>query len=235
MIRACSEAEVPVVESIINEAARAYQGVIPADCWQEPYMPRAELLAEIASGVRFWGWDDSGALIGVMGIQKVHDATLIRHAYVRAAHQSRGIGGALLDALVGQSTGKLLVGTWAAAKWAIRFYQQRGFQLVQSEEKDRLLSTYWNISQRQRQTSVVLMYAGAQHGEGAREVGKAKMKKAGANEKADDTCNQMARRHSGRGQLQCVFRRRIQGDRFRPSTKPRRVSEFYSDAVRRAL
>jgi GNAT superfamily N-acetyltransferase len=163
MIRPCSEAEIPLVESIINESARAYEGVIPADCWQQPYMPRAELLAEIAAGVRFWGWDDSGVLIGVMGIQKVQDATLIRHAYVLSAHRNRGIGGALLDVLVRKSSGKLLVGTWAAAEWAIRFYQQRGFRLVSTEEKDRLLSTYWKISRRQQQTSVVLIYAGEPH------------------------------------------------------------------------
>jgi GNAT superfamily N-acetyltransferase len=163
MIRSCSKAEVPFIEVIINEAARAYQGVIPADCWHEPYMPRAELLAEISAGVQFWGWDDAGALIGVMGIQKVRDATLIRHAYVLSAHQGRGIGGALLAALVRRSSGKLLVGTWAAAEWAIRFYQRHGFRLLPSEEKDRLIGTYWKISQRQRETSVALMYAGEQH------------------------------------------------------------------------
>ena len=164
MIRPCSEAEVPFIETIINEAARAYQGVIPADCWHEPYMPRAELLGEIAAGVQFWGWDDSGAPIGVMGIQKVRDATLIRHAYVRSAHQNRGIGSALLAALVRQSSDRLLVGTWAAAEWAIRFYQRHGFRLVPTEEKDRLLSTYWKISQRQGETSVVLVYAEQQRG-----------------------------------------------------------------------
>jgi GNAT superfamily N-acetyltransferase len=160
MVRPCSEAEVPFIEVIINEAARAYEGVIPPDCWHEPYMPRTELLAEIDAGVQFWGWDDAGALIGVMGIQKVDDATLIRHAYVLSDHQSRGIGGALLAALVRQSSGKLLVGTWAAAEWAIRFYQRHGFRLVPTEEKNRLLSTYWRISQRQRETSVALIYAG---------------------------------------------------------------------------
>jgi len=164
MIRPCREAEVPFIEAIINEAARAYQGVIPADCWHEPYMARAELLGEIAAGVQFWGWDDSGAPIGVMGIQKVRDATLIRHAYVRSAHQNRGIGSALLAALVKQSSDRLLVGTWAAAEWAIRFYQRHGFRLVPTEEKDRLLSTYWKISQRQGETSVVLVYAEQQRG-----------------------------------------------------------------------
>ena len=160
MIRRCRDAEVEFIEGIINQAARAYEGVIPADCWHEPYMKRAELLTEIAAGVEFWGWEDSGTLIGVMGIQKVHDATLIRHAYVLASHQSRGIGGALLATLVRQSSGKLLVGTWAAAHWAIRFYQRHGFRLVSAEDKDNLLITYWKISPRQRETSVALMYAG---------------------------------------------------------------------------
>ena len=162
MIRPCSEAEVPFIEAIINESARAYEGVIPADCWHEPYMPRADLMKEIADGVQFWGWYDSGTLFGVMGVQKVCDATLIRHAYVRSDHQSRGVGSVLLAALVRQSSGQLLVGTWAAAEWAIRFYQRHGFRLVPTEEKDRLLGTYWKISQRQGETSVVLVYADGQ-------------------------------------------------------------------------
>jgi GNAT superfamily N-acetyltransferase len=164
MIWPCTDKDVPRIEAIINEAARAYQGVIPADCWHEPYMPRTKLLAEIAAGVQFCGWEDSRALLGVMGVQKVRDATLIRHAYVLSAHQGRGIGGALLATLVRQSSGQLLVGTWAAAEWAIRFYQRHGFRLVPAEEKDRLLTAYWKISQRQRETSVVLMYA-AEHPE----------------------------------------------------------------------
>lgn len=160
MIRPCTDSDVPVIEAIINDAARRYRGAIPDDSWHEPYMPERELLAEISAGVRFWGWqEDSGPLIGVMGIQQVRDATLIRHAYVLPGHQSRGIGGALLSTLISQSSGQLLVGTWAAAKWAIRFYQRHGFHLVSTEEKDRLLSTYWKISRRQRETSVVLTYA----------------------------------------------------------------------------
>jgi len=160
MIRPCSHADVPFIEAIINEAAQAYHGIIPADCWHEPYMSRSELLAEIADGVQFWGFEDSGSLIGVMGIQKVCDATLIRHAYVLSAHQGRGIGAALLAALIKQSSSQLLVGTWAAAVWAIRFYERHGFRLVSLEEKDQLLTTYWKISQRQRETSVVLTYSG---------------------------------------------------------------------------
>ena len=159
MIRACTQNDVPTIDAIINDVATAYRGVIPADCWHEPYMKRSELLAEIASGVQFHGWQDEGSLAGVMGLQLVRDATLIRHAYVRASHQSRGVGSALLTHLAGQTTGPLLVGTWAAATWAIRFYERHGFRLVSSAEKDRLLTTYWNIPARQRQTSVVLTLA----------------------------------------------------------------------------
>ena len=157
MIRRCTESDVPAMDAIINEAAGAYRGIIPADCWHEPYMERAHLVGEIAAGVEFWGWDDADALAGVMGLQRVRDVTLIRHAYVRPSHQSRGVGGALLTQLAAQTDGPLLVGTWASAEWAIRFYERHGFRLVDAEEKDRLLSTYWNISQRQRETSVVLV------------------------------------------------------------------------------
>jgi 5-methylthioadenosine/S-adenosylhomocysteine deaminase len=156
MIRQCTDADVPAIEAIINDAAQVYRGVIPSDCWHEPYMSRADLIAEIADGVSFWGWDDSGELGGVMGLQRVSDVTLIRHAYVRPTHQGRGVGGALLTALRERSSGRLLVGTWAAARWAIRFYEDHGFRLVSSDEKDGLLRTYWNIPARQRETSVVL-------------------------------------------------------------------------------
>ena len=160
-IRRCRDTDVPEMDAIINEAAEAYRGVIPHDCWHEPYMSRQELLAEIGAGVEFWGWEESGALLAIMGLQQVRDATLIRHAYVRRAHQGRGLGAALLSSLAERATGPLLVGTWADAEWAIRFYQRRGFQMVSPDEKDRLLQTYWTISPRQRETSVVLSYAGA--------------------------------------------------------------------------
>ena len=156
MIRPCTTADIPAIDSIINEAAEKYRGVIPADCWHEPYMSRHELESEIAAGVRFSGWEAAGVLVGVMGVQQVKDATLIRHAYVRTAQQGRGIGGKLLNELAGRVTGPLLIGTWADASWAIRFYQGHGFQLLPAEEKNRLLGIYWTIPDRQRDTSVVL-------------------------------------------------------------------------------
>jgi GNAT superfamily N-acetyltransferase len=157
MIRRCTAADLATIDSIINEAAEKYRGVIPADCWHEPYMSRAELEGEIAAGVNFSGWEEGGELMGVMGVQRVKDATLIRHAYVRTVQQGKGIGGRLLKAFSTQAAGTLLIGTWADASWAIRFYQGHGFRLVPQEEKNRLLNTYWNISPRQRDTSVVLV------------------------------------------------------------------------------
>ncbi len=159
MIRACTDADLPTIHAIINDAAEAYRGVIPADCWHEPYMSRTHLLGEITAGVEFSGWQERGELIGVMGVQNVRDVTLIRHAYVRPSHQGRGIGAALLKTLGSQVEGPLLIGTWAAAAWAIRFYERHGFRLVANEERDRLLETYWKISPRQRETSVVLARA----------------------------------------------------------------------------
>ena len=159
MIKRCTEADADAIHAIINDAADAYRGVIPADCWHEPYMTREHLSHELDSGVEFSGWFDSETLVGVMGLQKVRDATLIRHAYVRPSHQSKGIGGTLLDALAARVDGPLLVGTWADAAWAIRFYERHGFALVSSDEKDRLLDIYWTISPRQRDTSVVLTRA----------------------------------------------------------------------------
>ena len=157
MIRRYTDADVTAIESIINEAAQAYRGVIPDDRWHEPYMPAAALAAEIAAGVEFWCSEDAGEIGGVMGIQAVRGVPLIRHAYVRTASQGKGIGGALLDFLVGRTRTPLLVGTWADAVWAIRFYQAHGFALVSPAEKDRLLATYWNIPERQTETSVVLV------------------------------------------------------------------------------
>lgn len=157
MIAACSAADVPAIHEIVNQAAAAYRGVIPADCWHEPYMAREELQSEIAAGVEFSGCWDDGTLVGVMGIQPVADVTLIRHAYVRPEHQRRGIGGALLRELMGRANDRrLLVGTWADARWAIEFYERNGFRLVGPDETRRLLQTYWSIPERQAEVSVVL-------------------------------------------------------------------------------
>ncbi len=156
MIRRCIESDFEAVYEIVNGAAQAYRGVIPADRWHEPYMPPEELRREIESGVVFWGYAADGELVGVMGIQDVQDVTLIRHAYVRPAWQRKGIGGELLRHLCGLTDKPILVGTWADAEWAIRFYEKHGFRLVAPQEKGRLLRTYWSIPDRQVETSVVL-------------------------------------------------------------------------------
>lgn len=156
MIRSCRENESEVICQIINDAAQAYKGAIPADCWSEPYMPYAELTDEIATGVHFLGYEQAGELVGVMGVQDVQDVTLIRHAYVRTTHRNRGIGAALLAHLASQALRPLLIGTWADAVWAIRFYQNRCFRLVGPEDKDPLLIKYWRVPPRQREVSVVL-------------------------------------------------------------------------------
>ena len=148
-IRPCRQLDFETIYAIVNDAAEAYRGVIPADCWKVPYMSREELRHEIAEGVVFWGGEKDGELAGVMGIQDVSDVTLIRHAYVRTAARNQGIGGGVLAELRSHTTRPTLVGTWAAAEWAIRFYQRRGFRLVSPAEKDRLLRTYWSIPDRQ--------------------------------------------------------------------------------------
>jgi len=141
---------------IINDAAQAYKGVIPADRCREPYMSSEYLQHEIKAGVVFWGWEEQGQLQGVMGIQNVQDVTLIRHAYVRTTQRGKGIGSRLITHLKTLSDRPLLMGTWAAATWAVRFYEQHGFQLVSQEEKNLLLRKYWSIPERQTETSVVL-------------------------------------------------------------------------------
>jgi len=157
MIRPLRPDEAVTALEIINAAARAaYKGVIPADCWREPYMPHEELLEEIAAGVNFWAYEAEGVLQGVMGRQPLPEVTLIRHAYVRPAAQQQGIGAQLLRHLLHEVEAPVLVGTWAAAWWAIRFYEKYGFRLVTPSEKDRLLRRYWTISDRQVETSVVL-------------------------------------------------------------------------------
>ncbi len=156
MIRQCDKSEFESIYEIINEAAQAYRGVIPPDRWKEPYMSRDELQHEIREGVDFWGYEEDGDLVGVMGIQQVQDVMLIRHSYVRTARQHRGVGGRLLSFLRLQTTHPILVGTWAEAVWAVRFYEQHGFRLVSQEDKDRLLRKYWSVPERQIETSVVL-------------------------------------------------------------------------------
>lgn len=156
MIRRCSDRDFDVIWTIINDGARAYKGIIPADRWTEPYMSREKLRHEISEGVVFWGDEDAGSLTGVMGIQAVQDVTLIRHAYVRTTSQKRGIGARLLSHLRELASTPVLIGTWADAVWAIRFYERHGFQLVGPDEKDQLLKKYWTIPERQVETSVVL-------------------------------------------------------------------------------
>jgi N-acetylglutamate synthase-like GNAT family acetyltransferase len=158
-IRRCADADVPAMFAIINDAAQAYRGVIPADRWHEPYMPEEELRAEIAAGVVFWGFEQDGRLVGVMGLQDVQDVALIRHAYVATAARRGGIGGRLLRHLMDETGRPVLIGTWAAASWAVRFYEQHGFTVTTPNEKARLLRTYWAIPDRQIETSVVLVDA----------------------------------------------------------------------------
>jgi GNAT superfamily N-acetyltransferase len=168
-IRPCREDEAETMVAIINSAAAAYRGVIPADCWHEPYMPAAELQSEIAAGIAFLGYEVDGVVAGVMGIQPVRNVDLIRHAYVLPTHQGRGIGSALIAHLRAQHFRPILVGTWTAATWAIRFYERHGFHLVPAATQALLLRNYWTISERQIETSVVLA-APRLTGEEAREL-----------------------------------------------------------------
>jgi N-acetylglutamate synthase-like GNAT family acetyltransferase len=156
MTRSCNDQDLEAVGSIINEGAEAYKGVIPADCLREPYMSFEALTHETEAGVRFWGYEKDGTLVAVMGIQQVQDVTLIRHAYVRAASQKQGIGGQLLTYLLETVEGPVLIGAWADAVWAVRFYEKHGFRLVSPQDKNQLLKKYWTVSERQIETSVVL-------------------------------------------------------------------------------
>ncbi len=143
--------------TVINDAAAVYKGKIPSDMWKEPYMPADELDEEIRSGVQFYGWKENNTLIAVMGIQRMSDVTLIRHAYVLTAQQWKGLGQKLLKHLLGlAATHQVYVGTWEAAGWAVKFYEKNGFELVSTTEKNRLLREYWRIPERQVETSVVL-------------------------------------------------------------------------------
>lgn len=156
MIRNCMGSDFEVILEIINDAAQAYKGVIPLDCWHEPYMSREELKHEIEDRVCFWRFEDEDALIGVMGIQDKRDVTLIRHAYVRSNKRNQGIGTRLLHFLESTTERPILIGTWADATWAIAFYKKNGYRLLPEEEKNQLLRKYWTIPERQAITSVVL-------------------------------------------------------------------------------
>jgi N-acetylglutamate synthase-like GNAT family acetyltransferase len=156
VIRRCDESDFEVIWQISNDGAQAYKGVIPQDRWKEPYMSRDELRHEIQDGVEFWGFEENGELNGVMGIQPVKDVTLIRHAYVRMQRQKAGIGGRLLAHLRSLTDGPVLIGTWAHASWAIRFYEKHGFHPVGPEEKNRLAKAYWTVPDAQMAVSVVL-------------------------------------------------------------------------------
>jgi len=159
MIRSLLRSDFDAALRVINDAAQAYKGVIPHDRWKEPYMPAEELKMEIEAGVRFFGWMEDDHLLGVAGIQAIKDTTLIRHTYVLTRCQRGGIGSRLLEHLLGlAATPEILVGTWADATWAIRFYEKHGFRLVSLDEKNKLLRTYWNIPNRQIETSVVLKF-----------------------------------------------------------------------------
>ena len=155
-IRPCPDDEREAILAIVNAAAEAYRGVIPADRWHEPYMTPEELDGEIAAGVEFWGYEEDGELVGVIGIQPLSDVDLIRHAYVSPGRQRGGIGGALLEHVSSAATQRILVGTWAAADWAISFYRRHGFELLSRDRATELLRTYWTIPDRQIETSVVL-------------------------------------------------------------------------------
>ena len=156
MIRVCIDDDFEAIFQIINDAAEAYRGIIPVDRWHEPYMPREELQAEVSAGVAFLGYEKDGELAGVMGTQDVQDVTLIRHAYVRTPQRGQGIGGELLGRIMDQATKPILIGTWADAVWAVRFYENHGFKVVSTREKETLLRKYWNVPDRQIETSVVL-------------------------------------------------------------------------------
>jgi GNAT superfamily N-acetyltransferase len=159
IIRKLLRSDFNSILTVINEAAQAYKGIIPSDRWKEPYMLAEELKNEIASGVLFYGWIKDETIVGVMGIQAVKETTLIRHSYVRTKYQRQGIGGKLLKLLINLAvTPEIFVGTWADAIWAIRFYERHGFKLVSYQEKKRLLSKYWDIPERQIETSVVLKH-----------------------------------------------------------------------------
>ena len=156
MILKCEQTDIKEICEIINDAAVAYKGIIPADRWQDPYMPEEELEKQFDDGVQFWCWKEQGEMMGVMGIQNKDDVTLIRHAYVRSVYRNKGIGSKLLAHLASIATTPVLIGTWTAATWAIDFYKKHGFHVLSKPESENLLRKYWSIPERQIETSVVL-------------------------------------------------------------------------------
>lgn len=159
MIRECTEEDLPALFAIINDAAQAYKGVIPDDRWHEPYMPMEELKREYHDGILFWGFESDGELIGVMGIQHKGEVELIRHAYVKTRRRKQGAGTMLLRHLERMSRKPILIGTWSDASWAIRFYEKNGYRVLSRTDTERLLKKYWNVPERQVETSVVLANA----------------------------------------------------------------------------
>jgi N-acetylglutamate synthase-like GNAT family acetyltransferase len=156
MITKCEQKDFNTIYEIINDAALAYRGIIPADRWHEPYMTKEELEKQLEEGIQFWKYNEDDQILGVMGIQFKGNVTLIRHAYVRALERKKGIGSKLLAHLCSSATTPILIGTWADATWAIKFYQKHGFQLLPEKEKNNLLQKYWSVPVRQIETSVVL-------------------------------------------------------------------------------
>ncbi|MGA3289173.1 MAG: GNAT family N-acetyltransferase [Candidatus Bathyarchaeia archaeon] len=157
MITILTASDFQAILTVVNDAAIAYKGKIPSDRWKEPYMTAQELNDEIQRGVQFYGLKHNNVLVAVMGIQPVNDVTLIRHAYVLTSYQRKGYGEKLLKHLLALAeTSTVYVGTWETATWAIKFYQKYRFKLVSTEEKNKLLKKYWNIPERQVETSVVL-------------------------------------------------------------------------------
>ena len=156
MIAEYTNKELSSILFVINDAAKKYKGVIPDDCWNDPYMSEQELVNEFSAGVRMYGYNQNNKLVGVMGIQKLTNVTLIRHAYTLTAYQGRGVGKSLLNFLfeINQNN-LLLVGTWQDATWAINFYEKFGFVLQDKNQKNQLLKKYWNISSNQIKKSVV--------------------------------------------------------------------------------
>ena len=157
MISEYKKTDTSKILHIINEASLKYKGVIPDNCWNEPYMSEQELIGEFNDGVRMYGYHHNNILIGVIGDQEVEDVILIRHAYTLSSHQGKGVGSALLEYLLKKNkNSRLLVGTWKNATWAIQFYKKFDFILHTKEETALLLKKYWKIQTKQIENSVVL-------------------------------------------------------------------------------